>query len=110
MEAFAQFASDLDASTQRLLARGVRLTELLKQPQYRPLPVEEQVVAIYCGVRGYLDKLPVNKVTEFEQRLLSEVRSNGEDLLETIRSEREISDATESKLKDFVDKFAASFA
>jgi len=110
MEAFAQFASDLDASTQRLLARGVRLTELLKQPQYRPLPVEEQVVAIYCGVRGYLDKLPVTKVTEFEDRLLSEVRANGEKLLETIRTEREISESTEAKLKEFVDKFAASFA
>ncbi len=110
MEAFAQFASDLDAATQRLLARGVRLTELLKQPQYRPLPVEEQVVAIYCGVRGYLDKLPVSKVTEFEGRLLSEVRANGQDLLETIRAERELSDATEAKLKQFVDKFAASFA
>jgi len=110
MEAFAQFASDLDAATQRLLARGVRLTELLKQPQYRPLPVEEQVVAIYSGVRGYLDKLPVTKVTEFEERLLSEVRANGQDLLETVRSEREISDATEDKLKEFVDKFAANFA
>ncbi len=110
MEAFAQFASDLDASTQRLLARGVRLTELLKQQQYRPLPVEEQVVAIYSGVRGYLDKLPVSKVTEFEERLLSEFRANGEDLLETIRTEREITDATEAKLKEFVDKFAASFA
>ncbi len=110
MEAFSQFASDLDASTQRLLARGVRLTELLKQQQYRPLPVEEQVVAIYSGVRGYLDKLPVNKVTEFEERLLSEVRANGEDLLETLRTEREITDATEAKLKEFVDKFSASFA
>jgi F-type H+-transporting ATPase subunit alpha len=110
MEAFSQFASDLDASTQRLLARGVRLTELLKQQQYRPLPVEEQVVAIYAGVRGYLDKLPVNKVTEFEERLLSEVRANGEDLLETLRTEREITDATEAKLKEFVDKFSASFA
>ncbi|HEX9768926.1 MAG TPA: F0F1 ATP synthase subunit alpha [Kiloniellales bacterium] len=110
MEAFSQFASDLDAATQRLLARGVRLTELLKQPQYRPLPVEEQVVAIYCGVRGYLDKLSVSKVTEFEQRLLSEVRANGKDLLETIRVEREISEATEAKLKQFVDRFAASFA
>jgi len=110
MEAFSQFASDLDASTQRLLARGVRLTELLKQPQYRPLPVEDQVVAIYAGVRGYLDKLPVAKVTEFEERLLSEVRANGKDLLEAIRSEGEISDATESKLKEFVDKFATNFA
>jgi F-type H+-transporting ATPase subunit alpha len=110
MEAFSQFASDLDASTQRLLARGVRLTELLKQAQYRPIPVEEQVVAIYSGVRGYLDKLPVNKVTEFEERLLSEIRANGEDLLETIRTEREITDATEARLKEFVDKFAASFA
>ncbi len=67
-------------------------------------------MAIYAGVRGYLDKLPVNKVTEFEERLLSEVRANGEDLLETLRTEREITDATEAKLKEFVDKFSASFA
>jgi F-type H+-transporting ATPase subunit alpha len=110
MEAFSQFASDLDAATQRLLARGVRLTELLKQPQYRPLPVEEQVVVIYSGVRGYLDKLPVEKVTEFEQRLLSEVRSEGQDLLAAIRTEGAISDETEGKLKDFFDKFSATFA
>ena len=110
MEAFSQFASDLDAATQRLLARGVRLTELLKQPQYRPMPVEEQVVVIYSGVRGYLDKLPVAKVTEFEQRLLSEVRSEGQDLLATIRAEGAISDETEGKLKGFLDKFLATFA
>ncbi len=110
MEAFSQFASDLDAATQRLLARGVRLTELLKQPQYRPLPVEEQVIAIYSGVRGYLDKLPVTKVTDFEDRLLSEVRANASEILDAIRSEREISDATEEKLKGFMDKFASTYA
>src|SRR5690606_23590930 len=74
MEAFAQFASDLDASTQRLLQRGERLTELLKQPQYRPLPVEEQVCVIYAGVRGYLDKLPVSQVGDFERKLLVSLR------------------------------------
>ena len=109
MEAFSQFASDLDAATQRLLARGVRLTELLKQPQYRPMPVEEQVVVIYSGVRGYLDKLPVAKVTEFERRLLSEIRSEGQDLLATIRAEGEISEETEGKLKDFLSNFLATF-
>src|SRR5690606_7569684 len=72
MEAFSQFASDLDAATQRLLARGARLTELLKQDQYSPMPVEEQVVSIFAGVNGYLDKIPVNKITEFERRYLDE--------------------------------------
>ena len=71
MAAFAQFASDLDASTQALLARGSRLTELLKQPQYQPVPVEEQVVAIFAGVRGYLDKIDVGRIGAFEAQLLS---------------------------------------
>jgi F-type H+-transporting ATPase subunit alpha len=109
MEAFAQFASDLDAATQRLLARGARLTEVLKQPQYSPLPVEEQVVVIYAGVRGYLDKIEVGKVTAFEQQLLSELRAKGQDILETIRTEREISEATEERLKAFMDGFATTF-
>ena len=110
MEAFAQFASDLDASTQRLLARGARLTELLKQSQYSPLTVEEQVVVIFAGVRGYLDAVGLNDVTRFEQQLLSEVHDKGGDLLEAIRSEKAISDATEEKLKAFMDAFAKTFA
>jgi F-type H+-transporting ATPase subunit alpha len=109
MEAFAQFASDLDAATQRLLARGARLTEVLKQPQYTPLPVEEQVVVIYAGVRGYLDRIAVEKVTDFEQQLLSELRAKGQDILETIRTEREISEGTEERLKSFMDDFAKTF-
>jgi F-type H+-transporting ATPase subunit alpha len=109
MEAFSQFASDLDAATQRLLARGARLTEVLKQPQYKPVPVEEQVVVIYAGVRGYLDRIAVGKVTEFEQHLLSELRAKGQDILETIRTEREISEATEERLKTFMDGFAKTF-
>jgi F-type H+-transporting ATPase subunit alpha len=109
MEAFSQFASDLDAATQRLLARGARLTELLKQPQYQPLPVEEQVVVIYAGVRGYLDGVALAKVTSFEEKLRAEVRDKGQNLLETIRTEGEISDATEEKLKTFLDDFAKTF-
>ncbi|MGB0749586.1 MAG: F0F1 ATP synthase subunit alpha, partial [Magnetospiraceae bacterium] len=94
MAAFAQFASDLDASTQKLLARGERLTELLKQGQYQPYPVEEQVIAIFAGVKGYLDKIPVKDVTRFESALLDDVRANGADILETIRSEKQISAET----------------
>ena len=110
MAAFAQFASDLDASTQRLLARGARLTELLKQPQYTPLPVEEQVISIFAGVRGYLDGIDLRDVGRFEQGLLAEMRTKGGDLLETIRTEREISKDTEEKLKAFFDGYAKAFA
>ena len=110
MEAFSQFASDLDAATQRLLARGARLTELLKQAQYSPMPIEEQVVVIFAGVRGYLDKVPVGRVTDFEAKMLSEIRAEGQDILETIRAEKELSDETEAKLKAFLDKFAATYA
>ncbi len=109
MEAFSQFASDLDAATQRLLARGSRLTELLKQPQYKPLAVEEQVAVIYAGVRGYLDAIDLNKVVAYEQQLLSELRANGADILQTIRTEQTISDDTEAKLKDFMDTFTKNF-
>ncbi len=110
MEAFAQFASDLDAATQRLLARGQRLTQLLKQPQYRPLPVEEQVCAIYAGTRGYLDKVPVNKVGDFEQRMLAELRDTQADLLEGIRSQKDLTEDLEGKLKSFLEKFAKTYA
>ncbi|WP_029011041.1 F0F1 ATP synthase subunit alpha [Azospirillum halopraeferens] len=109
MAAFAQFASDLDAATQRLLARGARLTELLKQGQYQPLPVEEQVVSIFAGVKGYLDKVRVEDVTRFEKKLLDEVRAKGADILATIRNEKQITPATEERLKAFLDTFAKVF-
>ena len=110
MAAFAQFASDLDPVTQRLLARGVRLTELLKQGQYAPLTVEEQVVSIFAGVRGYLDEIAVNDVTRFEQGLLSEVRASGASILASIRDDQELSDNTDKALTEFVDAYAKKFA
>jgi len=110
MEAFSQFASDLDAATQRLLARGSRLTELLKQPQYSPLPVEQQVVAIFSGVRGYLDGIPVARIGRYEQSLLEEFRSKHSDILAKIRSDGEISKETEEKLSEIIGGFTKSFA
>ncbi|MBN9444545.1 MAG: F0F1 ATP synthase subunit alpha [Bosea sp.] len=110
MAAFAQFGSDLDAVTQRLLNRGARLTELLKQPQFSPLKMEEQVVVIYAGVNGYLDPLPVNKVRAFEDGLLALVRSKHADLLDEIGSSKDLSDANAAKLKEIVEGFAKSFA
>ena len=110
MEAFSQFASDLDAATQRLLARGSRLTELLKQPQYSPLPVEEQVCVIYAGVNGYLDSLSLSQVNDFEKRFLDELREKGSGILEAIRDERDLSEDTEGKLKSFLEEFLKVFA
>ena len=110
MAAFAQFGSDLDAATQRLLNRGARLTELLKQGQFSPLKVEEQVVVIYAGVNGYLDKLPVGDVGRFEEELLRNIRTKHEDILESIRTEKQISSETETKLKAAVEAFAKAFA
>jgi F-type H+-transporting ATPase subunit alpha len=110
MAAFSQFASDLDAATQRLLARGSRLTELLKQPQFSPVPVEEQVVAIFAGTRGYLDRIGVADVGRFESSMLRELRATKPELLETIRSEREISESVEKGLTEFLDGFARTFA
>ena len=109
MASFAQFASDLDASTQRLLARGARLTEILKQDQFVPYPVEEEVVALFAGVRGYLDKVEIADVTRFEAQLLDEIRGKGSDLLDTIRQEKDLSVETEQKLVAFLDAFAQSF-
>ena len=110
MAAFAQFGSDLDAATQRLLNRGAKLTELLKQGQFSPLQVEEQVVVIYAGVNGYLDDLPVTDVGRFEQELLSHVHTRESGLLSTIRTEKALSDDTEAKLKSVIEGFAAKFA
>jgi F-type H+/Na+-transporting ATPase subunit alpha len=109
MAAFAQFGSDLDASTQRLLNRGARLTELLKQPAFSPLRVEEQVVVIYAGTNGYLDQLPVSKVRKFEAELLEHLNSSEKDLLETIRKDKALKDETIAKIKSVLDTFAKSF-
>ncbi|NMJ43216.1 F0F1 ATP synthase subunit alpha [Roseomonas sp. JC162] len=110
MAAFAQFASDLDATTQALLARGARLTELLKQPQYKPVPVEEQVIAIFAGTRGYLDRIQVGQVGEFERRLLADIKSRAPEIVQAIRTDREIKKETETKLVAFLDSFAKSFS
>ncbi len=110
MAAFAQFASDLDASTQQLLARGARLTELLKQPQYSPMPVEEQVISIYAGTKGYLDGVPVGKVGEFERRMISELKMREPSVLNGIRDTREMKSDVEKTLVSFLDSFAKSFA
>jgi len=110
MAAFAQFGSDLDATTQRLLNRGARLTELLKQPQFSPLRMEEQVCVIYAGVNGYLDVLPVERVRSFEEGLLGLLRSQHADVLASIRDSRDLDDATAGKLKTVVDNYAKTFA
>jgi F-type H+-transporting ATPase subunit alpha len=110
MAAFAQFASDLDPATQKLLARGERLTELLKQPQYTPLPVEEQVCAIYAGVKGYLDGIAVSDVNRFEQQYLDDLRAKGGDILEAIRNDKQLTEETEKKLASFLDDFSKKFA
>ncbi len=110
MKAFAQFAADLDPATQKLLARGERLTELLKQPQYQPVPVEEQVVVIYAGTNGYLDKIAVRDVGRYEKALVGAMRERGSDILSDIRTEKQLTDAIKGKLKSFLDSFTASFA
>jgi len=110
MAAFAQFGSDLDATTQRLLNRGARLTELLKQPQFSPLKMEEQVCVIYAGVNGYLDPLPVDRVRPFESGLLTLLRTKHVDLLNSIRKTGDLSDADAGKLKSLVDGYAKTFA
>ncbi|EPQ07469.1 ATP synthase subunit alpha, mitochondrial [Myotis brandtii] len=107
--AFAQFGSDLDAATQQLLSRGVRLTELLKQGQYSPMAIEEQVAVIYAGVRGYLDKLEPSKITKFESAFLSHVISQHQALLGSIRTDGKISEQSDAKLKEIVTNFLAGF-
>jgi F-type H+-transporting ATPase subunit alpha len=110
MAAFAQFASDLDASTQRLLNRGARLTELLKQPQYAPMVNEEQVAVIYAGVNGYLDKVKVSDVGRYEQELLGLLRGRGSDILVSIRDTKDLTPETEAKLKALLEEFGKTFA
>ena len=110
MAAFAQFGSDLDAATQRMLARGSRLTELLKQPQFSPLKVEEQVAVIFAGTRGYLDPIPVAAVGRFEQQLLRLLREEQAPLLKSIAVNKELTADTEKELVGVLDRFAKAFA
>ncbi|MDC3286591.1 F0F1 ATP synthase subunit alpha [Alphaproteobacteria bacterium] len=110
MAAFAQFASDMDASTRQLLERGARLTELLKQPQYSPMLVEEQVAVIFAGVKGYLDNIALIDIGRFEAGLLDMLRGSGKDILNTIRDEQKISDEADAKLRAVIESFAKSFA
>jgi F-type H+-transporting ATPase subunit alpha len=111
MAAFAQFGSDLDASTQALLNRGARLTELLKQPQYSPLTNAEQVIVIYAGTKGYLDKIAVRDVGRFEAGLLTHVRSQNKDLLDDItNNDRKVAGDLEDAIKGAIETFAKDFA
>jgi F-type H+-transporting ATPase subunit alpha len=109
MAAFAQFGSDLDLSTQKLLNRGSKLTELLKQDQYSPLKVEEQVVVIFSGVRGFLDDVELNQIKSFEKKLLSKIKSEASDILNNIKSSGKIDEANEEKLKQFITDFKRGF-
>jgi len=109
MEAFSQFASDLDQSTRSLLERGRRLTEILKQPQYTPLKVEEQVVVIFSGVKGFLDKIDISEITRFEDFLLKKLRNQGKDILKTIKDQKSLSDDTEKKLNQFLESITKEF-
>ena len=110
MAAFAQFGSDLDASTQKLLNRGARLTELLKQGQFKPMPFEDQVVSIFAGVNGHLDSIPVKNVTRFEGSLLSHIKAEHAGLMDAIRTSKDISDDTKKGLNEAIGSFAKSFA
>jgi F-type H+-transporting ATPase subunit alpha len=109
LESFAAFASDLDATSKAQLDRGARLVELLKQPQNSPMPVEEQVVAIFLGTRGHLDTVPVEDVQRFEQELLEHVRSSKEEIFTEIRESKKLSEELEDKLTDVVNEFKKGF-
>lgn len=110
MEAFAQFGSDLDAATQKLIARGQRLTELLKQAQFSPLLVEEEVVVIYAGVKGYLDKIELSNVQKFEEALLREFRTTRKSVLDTIRTDKQLKPETEEKVREGIEAVVKLFA
>ena len=109
MAAFAQFGSDLDAATQRLLNRGSRLTELLKQAQFSPLKMEEQVAVIYAGVNGHLDQIALEKVKPFEEALLNNLRAQNMPILDDIRTTKDLTDATAAKLKAVVEQVQKTF-
>jgi F-type H+-transporting ATPase subunit alpha len=109
MAAFAQFGSDLDASTQKLLARGARLTELLKQPQYAPMPVEEQVASIFAGTQGFLDSVETRDVVRYEAAMLSFLRSEKPEILAKIRDTKALDDDTAAALRDALTEFGKQF-
>ena len=109
MAAFAQFGSDLDAATQRLLERGARLTELLKQDQYTPLPVEEQIIVIYAGVKGFLDEIEVKSLGAFEEELLNTVRNKDSKILSTIREKGALDDSLEKSISDIITNVAKNY-
>src|SRR3569832_429778 len=109
MAAFAKFGSDLDTATQKMLARGERLTELLKQPQYKPFAVEEQEAVIYAGTRGYLDPFPVNKVGAFQEALISRLKGSYLQFLEGVRKEKALTPDLEAMLKKALDEVSKSF-
>ncbi|KAB2835582.1 MAG: F0F1 ATP synthase subunit alpha, partial [Caedimonadaceae bacterium] len=110
MAAFSQFASDLDPATQKLLSRGERLTELLKQSQFTPISEEEQVVSIYSGVKGYLDSLALSDIGRFEEELLREIKNNHPQVLSNIKETGVLSEENEQRLKQVIEKFSAIFA
>jgi F-type H+-transporting ATPase subunit alpha len=110
MAAFAQFGSDLDASTQKLLNRGARLTELLKQAQFSPLSFEEQTVSIFAGTNGYLDSIPADKVVDYEAKMLAWMRSEKADVLKEIRDTRDFGDATKAKTVEALVAFGKIYA
>tara|TARA_B100000989_G_scaffold298318_1_gene287081 strand:+ start:21229 stop:22764 length:1536 start_codon:yes stop_codon:yes gene_type:complete len=109
MEAFSQFASDLDQSTRKLLERGRRLTEILKQPQYTPLSVEEQVIVIFAGVNGFLDQIEISDVTNFENELLSQLKTSGKEIISEIKKNQNISVELKPKIEDFLSKIVKKF-
>ncbi|MFY9589363.1 F0F1 ATP synthase subunit alpha [Rickettsia endosymbiont of Halotydeus destructor] len=109
LESFSQFGSDLDQATRKLIDHGKKLVEILKQSQYHPFPVEEQVISIYIGTKKYLDNVPVERVKEFEHKLLEEMRANKRDILDSIKNEKRITDENEQKLKAFLEEFVKGF-
>ena len=109
MAAFAQFASDLDASTRQLLARGERLTELLKQQQYSPISVEEQVCVIYSGVKGYLDRIKITQIGDFESSLLQALRSKGSSIMKSISKDKALSEKSEHDLKNLLEELTKTY-
>jgi F-type H+-transporting ATPase subunit alpha len=110
MAAFAKFGSDLDAATQRQLARGERLTELLKQSQYAPQSIDEQVCSLYAGTRGYLDGIPASAVVRYQAELLARLHADHQDMLDAIRAKKALDDTLEAQLKAVLDAFTATFA
>jgi F-type H+-transporting ATPase subunit alpha len=109
LEAFTQFGSDLDRTTQRQLERGQRLVEVLKQPQYQPMPAEKQILILYAGTFGYLDEWPVEAVSDYEKQMLEFMESKHVDLLNEIKEKKDISDELEEKIKAALDEFKAVF-